>query len=155
MSYQDTEAIEAINNQKKRKETWRAFAARLHQQTGIQVNHGLLCSVFHGKKRSDVVRLALGLKPLKKHQPIPCSDCGKYHTVAWCVERDGEPQRPKQPTYNKKRRQIRLAATVTEEQREKLHMLASEYGLTWSELCQKVATDHIMFWPFPKKETAD
>lgn len=136
--YRDREAIEAINAQKRRRETWRAFAARLHQETGVKVNQGLLCAVWHGQKRSDVARLALGLAPLKKHQPIPCSDCGQFHTVAWCTEKDGEPIRPK--VNNRKRApQIRLAASVTEEEREALHALAASQGKTWTEFCKALA----------------
>lgn len=33
----------------------------------------------------------------------PCPDCGKPHRVPWCVERDGEPQRPKPPSIYRKR----------------------------------------------------
>lgn len=148
MSYCDTEAIEAINTQKKRRETWEAFSNRLYNETGIRVNRGLLCAVWHGKKRSDTVRVALGLKPLKKRQPLPCSDCGEFHTVAWCIKQHGEPQPPK-PTYNNRKKQIRLAASVTEEQRGQLRALADCYGMSWSELCQGIADGQ--FWPIEPK----
>lgn len=40
---------------------------------------------------------------------------------------------------------IRLAADVTEAQRQALKKLASGYGLTWSQLCQELADGK--FWP--------
>lgn len=72
----------------------------------------------------------------------PCPDCGNVHKVPWCVERDGEPQRPKPPA-KRKRHQIRLAASLTKERRDALRELAAQDGKTWSEFCEELADRYI------------
>jgi hypothetical protein len=102
---------------------------------------GLLSSILKGyEPKTNATRKKLGLAPLAV-EVEPCGDCGEAHMVGWCVKAEGEPQRPKPP--KRKRRQIRLAASVTEEERELLQEMAAAFGLTWSEYCQELAARFI------------
>ena len=54
----------------------------------------------------DRLLVRLGrLTPLPRPVPVvPCEECGKPHTVGWCVTEHGEPKRPGPKRAQRKRR---------------------------------------------------
>jgi hypothetical protein len=61
----------------------------------------------------------------------PCVECGEVHLKNGCP-------------YNRKsngqrKRRTRLAADVTPAQRDTLHALAAQAGMTWTEYCRSLA----------------
>ena len=108
----------------------------------LGVSPMVVWNLLNGRQQdSEKIRQHLGIHRLTAPAPT-CADCGEVHVVGWCVEKDGEPQRPKPPS-NRKRQQIRLAASVSEEERQALQNLANEHGLTWSEYCKELANRFI------------
>jgi hypothetical protein len=65
--------------------TWRKVAQK------YQVNVGWIYRIARGgaAPADPAMRLRLGLS-VTKEVPV-CPECGQVHTVAWCVEKKGEP----------------------------------------------------------------
>lgn len=71
----------------------------------------------------------------------PCPNCLKVHTVPWCVDEYGEPVKPK--PKRKRSTRTRIAADVTEAQRERLHEMADANGISYSEMIRAIADGDI------------
>jgi hypothetical protein len=116
--------------------SWRKISARSEYQ-GIPA--GTLCAIAKGREPKKIKhRKILGL-PVVYVPALPCDDCGEVHIVGWCTE---ETPAVKGRTPQAETR-VRIAADVTEEQRQALHEWAALMGFTWSEYCRWFA-DGIM-----------
>lgn len=115
--------------------SWRELA----EEYLPEFSHSFVRKVALGYCKSERIELQLGIRAHPASIEVePCPNCGQAHTVDWCTV-TGPPATKGRRKRNDTR--IRIAADVTAAQRDALHALAAERGLTWSEYCRKLADE--------------
>lgn len=99
---------------------------------------GTLSAIAKGREPKKAIhRKILNLPPLRvETEPCQNPDCDGFGQVhKW----DCQTQVVRPKPARKRKARTRIAADVSEEQREALHDYAADFGRTWSELCRDIA----------------
>lgn len=97
-----------------------------------EINKGLVSRALNRGYIAPALSRAMGW-PLTAPAPV-CPTHGTVH--CWDCQTQSIIEKPAETKRINRKPQIRLAATVTEEQRQVLNKLAAARGLTWSQYCQ-------------------
>jgi hypothetical protein len=132
--------------------SWQAVANKLGEEVGQTFSGALMYRIAKGEITSEKVEQALGIKPLTAPAPVctnpACDNYGRPHV--WDCQTQDVIEKPAKPAAKRPAR-TRIAADVAPSQREALHALAAEYGMTFSQLVKEIADyKAILIWPGDK-----